>query len=212
MTNQDSPRLAKQRELVAKESDAIAKRRATEHFFNDLEEMIVQRLHHETITDEGREELVRSTGVADPKLVDELVKLGITADGLIALRLFPLVLVAWAEDGADVGERSKVMAEAGQLGIEEGSTAWVLLDTWLRKQPPGLGVDAWKRYTHGIFSRMTVTSIERLIKLTEKQMTSVAKASGGHLGFGKVCKKERIMIDKLLREMRQAAMLPRRSH
>jgi hypothetical protein len=186
-------------------ANVAAQKIATEHFLDDVEEMIVQRLHRETSTKEGREELIRSTGLSDPKLTDELVKLGITADGFVALRLFPLVLVAWAEGIADTPEREAVMVEAFHLGIQEGSTPWVLLDTWLKRRPPGLVVDAWKRYMHDIFVRMSSVAIDRLIKLTEKQMTTVAKAAGGHFGFGKVSKKERIIIDKLVDEMRRAS-------
>ena len=103
-----------------------------QHYFDELEEILVHKLHQEAMSDVGRAELVRSTGVDDPKLVDELVKLGITADGLIALRLFPLVLVAWADDDAATSERQTVFRDGFALGIREGSTAWVILDSWLR--------------------------------------------------------------------------------
>lgn len=173
------------------------------HYYDELEARIVHRLHTEASSEEARGELLRSTGVDDPQLINELSKLGITADELIALRLFPLVMVAWAEDHADLDEREAIRAEAEQLGICEDSTAWMMLDTWLRKRPPGLGVDAWKRYTHGTFQKMTPKSIEHLIELTEKQMTAVAKASGGHLGFGKVSRKESTMIERLVKTMRE---------
>lgn len=175
------------------------------HYFDALEAQIVQRLHSEAGTDESRAQLLRSTGVDDVELVDELVKLGITVDELIAVRFIPLVLVAWAEDHADLDEREVVKAQAKELGIREDSTAWLTLDTWLRTRPPGVGVDAWKRYTHDIFLKMSPKAISRLIKLTERQMTAVAKASGGHLGFGKVSQKESTMINRLTEIMREQA-------
>jgi hypothetical protein len=175
----------------------------TVRYLDQLEAHIVKRLHAEAMSEKSRAELLRSTGVEDPQLVDELSKLGITADELVALRLFPLVMVAWAEDHADLEEREAIQAEASTLGIRGDSTAWMVLDTWLRKRPPGLGVDAWKRYTHNVISRMSPAAISRLIKLTEKQMIHVAKASGGHLGFGKVSHKERTMIDRLVATMKQ---------
>ena len=48
---------------------------------------------------------------------------------------------------------------------------------------------------------MSPNAAKRLIKLTEKQMTAVAKASGGHLGFGKVSDKENTMISRLVKTM-----------
>jgi hypothetical protein len=171
-------------------------------YFDQIEARIIKRLHAEAMSDESREELLRSTGIDDPQLIDELSKLGITVDELIALRFFPLVMVAWAEDNADVEERHVVQAQAGKLGIREDSTAWIVLDTWLRTPPPGIGVDAWKRYTHSVFSKMSTVACERLIELTRDQMTQVAKASGGHFGIGKVSGKERTMIDRLVETMR----------
>ena len=176
----------------------------TAHFLDELEARIVQRLHVEATSDSSRTELLRSTGITDEKLLDDLSRMGITADELIALRFLPLIMVAWAEDHADLDERDVVKAQAKELGIREDSTAWLMLDTWLRKRPPGVGVDAWRRYTHEIFSKISPVASQRLIALTEKQMTAVAKASGGHLGFGKVSQKERVMIDRLVETMRSS--------
>ncbi|TWT93107.1 hypothetical protein [Neorhodopirellula pilleata] len=174
----------------------------TEAFFHDIEDQIFSRLRNEANSPSGREELLRATGTHDTLLIDELGKLGITADGLLALRLFPLVLVAWAEADADANERESVMSHATALGIAEGTTAWILLDRWLTKRPPGLGVDAWRRYTHQMFSTMSEVARERLIDLTQKQMLEVAKASGGYLGLGKISAKENAIIHQVVESMR----------
>ncbi|WP_182866796.1 hypothetical protein [Stieleria mannarensis] len=180
----------------------------TARYFAELEARIVQRLHAEAGSAEARAALVRSTGVEDPRLIDELCKLGITADELICLRFIPLVLVAWAEDSADAEEREAIHAEAKKLGIGEDSTAWLVLETWLQKRPPGLGVDAWKRYTRGIMKKLTLNAANRLIHLTEKQMIAVAKASGEGADLGKVSHKESLMIDRLLTIMHEQAERP----
>ena len=176
----------------------------TARYFDELEARIVQQLHEEAMTDEARSALLKSTGINDPKLIDELAKLGITADELVVLRMLPLVMVAWAEDHADLDEREVVKSEAKRLGIEEDSTVWIILDTWLRIRPPALSVDAWKRYLKGSFRKISVDAKKRLIEVTRNQMLSVAKASGGHLGFGKVSKKEQTMIDRLTATMEHA--------
>ncbi|SMP42777.1 hypothetical protein SAMN06265222_101840 [Neorhodopirellula lusitana] len=173
----------------------------TEQFFQEMEEQILGRLQREAKSPEGREELLRATGIKDAHLLDELGKLGITVDGLLALRLFPLVLVAWAEANADAKERDVVMREAVRTGIDEDSAAWVLLDQWLVKRPPGLGVDAWKRYTHGVFQKMSAMSRKRLVELTKEQMNEVAKASGGHLGFGRISSREKAVIRQVIEAM-----------
>ncbi|MDA8743899.1 hypothetical protein N9N28_04615 [Rubripirellula amarantea] len=190
-----------------KHQSQLSKHAEAEHFFAELEEKIVQKLHAEATSDDGRRELLRSTGIHDEKLLDEMAKLGITADGVIALRLIPLVLVAWAEGVADQRERTAVIAAATRLGIHEATTAWILLDRWLTKHPPGLCVDAWKRYTHETFAKMSSTAQNRLVELTQKQMIEVAKSSGGHLGIGKISKKEEAIIHQVVTSMRLQAML-----
>lgn len=172
-------------------------------FFADLEEMIVKRLHNESESKQGHAALIRSTGIHDKQLIAELVDLGITAEGLMALRLLPLVLVAWAENGVDDLERARIMVEARNLGIEAGSVADVLLDEWLRKLPPGESVDAWKRYMHGVFEKMSDVAQKKLVDATEQQMIAVAKASGGHVGIGTVTENEQRMIAGLLLGLRK---------
>ena len=174
-----------------------------DRFFADLEDMIVSRLHSEADADEGHAELIRSTGIHDKQLIAELVDLGITAEGLMALRLLPLVLVAWAENRVDEQERISVMTEASRLGIQDDSVAAVLLHEWLRKLPHGESIDAWKRFMHGVFQGMSEVAQNKLIEATEQQMTAVAKASGGHLGIGKVSTKEKQMIEGLTFALRK---------
>jgi hypothetical protein len=178
--------------------------RETAHYFDELEGLIVERLHREAQSPDSRVKLIRNTGITDPHLIDELSRLGVTADGLVALRLFPVVLVAWVEDSINQEERASIQREAAKWGITEGSTPWILLDTWTRTQPPGIGVDAWKRYIQGILHRMSPAAAEKLIAITKKQMTAVAEASGGSAGVGNVGQKERMMIDRLTAIMEQA--------
>jgi hypothetical protein len=169
-----------------------------DHFFAETEKMIVKRLQASADTEQGRADLLRSTGIDDKQLIDEMAQLGITAEGVLALRLLPLVLVAWAQNHVDQDEHATVMAEAHRLGIEEDSVAWVLLDAWMRRLPPSKSIDAWKRYMHGIFKKISPVAQQKLIDATHQQMTAVAKASGGHLGLGKVSKQEKHMIDGLM--------------
>ncbi|WP_146523827.1 hypothetical protein [Stieleria varia] len=167
-------------------------------YFHDVEEMIASRLHAETESDAGRRELVRSTGIKDQRLIQELVDLGITSEGLIALRLLPLVMVAWAENRVDPKEHASIMEIAGQVGITDSSVAYILLERWLQHLPPAETVDAWKRLMHETTQTMSPQACKKLIHRMEVQMTQVAKSTGGIFGLGKVSKKEQQMIDGLL--------------
>ena len=63
-------------------------------------------------------------------------------------------------------------------------------------------MDAWKRYIHEMFHDMSRVAQQRLILVTEQQMTRVAKASGGHLGFGRLSAKEKATIEQTIAAMR----------
>ena len=88
-------------------------------------------------------------------------------------------MVAWAEDHADFDDVKRFKPKRPCWGFARIRRRGWSSTPRLRKRPPGLGVDAWKRYTHNVLSRMSPAAIRRLIKLTETQMIHVAKASAG---------------------------------
>ncbi len=167
-------------------------------FFQGVDAMLLERLRQEANSVESRKALARATGLSDETLIDELVQLGVTPAGLMAIRLVPLVMVAWAEQPTDEPEREVVMREARRFGILDDSVGSVLLDYWLRKVPPREAFDAWKRYVLGCLEGMSSVARKKFSAITEKQLIAVAKASGGYLGFGKISSKERQMIDGIL--------------
>lgn len=182
------------------ENDSLSKRghAMEEAFFRNVDAQLLEKLKAEANTASGREELVRKTGMADQTLINELVSQGVTAEGLMALRVIPLVLVAWADREVTEEERKAVLDEAHKMGIEEDQIPHLLLEQWLRVRPaPELG-DAWKRYTVELLDKMKESERQSYIRELKREMTSVAKASGGILGFGKVSQSESQLMDLLL--------------
>ncbi|WP_372897127.1 hypothetical protein [Stieleria sp.] len=175
--------------------EAPTRRLQQRKFFNDVEDAIVDRLHAEAHSEGARDDLARQTGISDASLLSELTELGFTTRTLIALRLIPLVLVAWADHRVDSGERQAVLDAASTLGIRPESEAYMMLDHWLREVPPRESVDAWKRYMRDAMGRLSQRARAKLATFFRTQMTAIAKASGGQFGFGKVSGKERQVID-----------------
>ena len=171
-------------------------------FFRDVDSMIVSRLRSEAASDDAKKTL-EQTGLHDQTLIDELIALGVTAEGLVAMRLVPMVMVAWAERGVDASERQAVLAEAYRLGVADGSVVAVLLENWLNQKPPIAILDAWKRYMKSDIATMSGVAKEKLIQLMERQMRAVAHASGGHLGVGKISKKEQQLITMMTHILRE---------
>ncbi len=78
-------------------------------------------------------------------------------------------------------------------------------DTVLLGELVQLGVTA-DIYTRNS-ARCRKSRQRRLIEFTEKQMLEVAKASGGHFGFGKVSTEEQKTIDLVVSTMREQMLM-----
>lgn len=183
--------------MLSNSAPISARHALEEAFFRNVDSMIVRRLQSEADSEDARETLMQSTGLHDKTLLDELSQLGVTTEGLIAMRLVPLVMVAWADRGVDKAERQTVIAQALRVGVIDGSVAAVLLEHWLNQKPPAKILDAWRRYMTSELASMSTVAKRRLIALMEEQMTAVANSSGGHFGIGKVTVKEQQLIDML---------------
>jgi hypothetical protein len=188
--------------MMSSDSSNSARHALEEAFFRDVDAMIVNRLQRDADSEDARKELMKSTGLHDSILIKELCQLGVSVDGLIAMRLVPLVMVAWADNDVDESERAAVMAQALKVGVVDGSVAAVLLEHWLNQKPPSKIIDAWKRYMSGELASMSMEAKRRLIALMETQMTAVAESSGGMIGIGKVAAKEQQLIDMMTHVLR----------
>ncbi|MGI9474570.1 MAG: hypothetical protein ACR2NZ_23735 [Rubripirellula sp.] len=166
-------------------------------FFRNVDTMILGRFQNEADRDSAKQALATATGLSDSVLLRELVQLGITPPGLIALHLAPLVLVAWAQEGVSDSERKQIIRNSHQYGIHHGSMASLLLNHWLNHRPPATLYDAWKRFTLNELSQLGNRPRLKLVRLIEEQMITVAKSSGGHFGFGKISAAEQRLIDRV---------------
>ena len=89
------------------------------------------------------------------------------------------------------------MSAALQRGIEAQPTAMQLLETWLHKHPPGPLWNLWKEYVAAVYSSVPDGSGEALANEIRQQAKTVAEASGGTLGFGKISQAEREILDDI---------------
>lgn len=171
-------------------------------FFRDIDSMIMNRLCAESHTKDARRALMKEAGLRDKLLIEELTELGVTPEGIIAMRLVPLVLVAWADHRVDRAEWATVDAEALRMGIADGSVASVILHHWLKTRPPATIFDAWKRYIRTELAAMSPKAKTKLTALMKKQMTEMAEASGGHFGMAKTSSKEKQVIEMVVTALR----------
>jgi hypothetical protein len=147
-----------------------------------------------------RDALAQAAGVADAAVLDKLLALGIDADTLLAMRLVPVVVVAWADGALDTKERQAITASLEGVGMAADSPATQMITNWLQSPPPPALLDAWQAYTASLCAQLSTTERESLRTSVLGQARAVAEAAGGFLGFGsKMSQAEETMLQTLAR-------------
>lgn len=175
------------------------RRRASEDdYFRKKDRELVEKMRAAAAADRAKSELRAKTGLSDPALIAELAALGFTPETVSVLPLVPIVEMAWAEGGVTAAERTMLVTLARGRGIADGSPADRQLADWLTQQP---SPSVFERATRLIRAMLDTGSPEsgkltadELIKYSE----SIAAASGGILGIGKVSAEERATLARIV--------------
>lgn len=175
------------------------RRRASEEdYFRKKDRELVEKMRKAAAADRAQGELSAKSGLHDPAMIAELGALGFTPDTISVLPLVPIVQMAWAEGGITPAERTLLVKLARERGIAEGSAADRQLSDWMARQP---SADVFARATRLIRAMLDTGSGEAgtmsaddVIKYSE----SVAAASGGILGIGRISSEERETLAKIV--------------
>ena len=150
------------------------------------------------------------SGLRDPELLKDLEELGFTPDTLKLLPLVPVLHVAWAEGSVSPEERKLILDLARRRDIAEGSAADRQLKEWLAHKPPQ---NVFTRGGRIIMAMIAAGSPEirdlspdDLVKYSE----SIAAASGGILGLGKVSAEERAALAQIQALLKAPKLMPDR--
>ncbi len=180
-------------------SDPIEKQgQALENqFFAKVDQQLIEKLRKENAAKEQMAALKEVLPISDDAVLKSLIDLGVTAEKAAALRIVPIIMVAWADGSVDESERLLVLRAAEQCSIEPGSAAGQLLDHWLRSKPPSEILDDWCSYARELFRSMQKPEGEAFKKAVLSQIKDVARVSGGILGWGAVTAGESRIIDRV---------------
>jgi hypothetical protein len=175
------------------------RRRASEEdYFRKKDKELVDKMRSAAAADRATNELRSKTGLTDPSLLKELDALGFTPDTISVLPLVPIIQMAWAEGGITPAERTMLVSLARERGIAEGSPADQQLSDWMTRQPSAHVFARATRLIRAILDTGTAgdvaPSADDIIKYSE----SIAAASGGILGIGKISPEERATLAKIV--------------
>lgn len=176
------------------------RRRALEdEFFRREDAALVERLRSEKERVKGRAELASASGISDTKILDALLDVEVSASGLTAFALVPLVEVAWADGKLDGNERASILDAAAKQGILPGTDARRLLENWLDSPTAPSLLRAWIEYTKELCAEFGQKRKAALSKEVIGRARAVAESAGGLLGIGAVSSDEQEVL-RLLEE------------
>jgi hypothetical protein len=154
-------------------------------FFAKQDKVLREKLAKADEARAQRDGISAASGITDPKILDQLVTLGISPETMAAMSLVPLVIVAWADGSIDARERAAVLAGAAESGLKNQDIGYQLLDKWLQAAPPAALLVAWKGYIAAITSAMEADGKRLLQAQLLDRARTVASAAGGFLGLGR---------------------------
>ena len=181
------------------ESDFLDdRRRASEDdYFRKKDRELVEKMRQAAAAERAKNELSAKTGLGDPVLVQELQELGFSPETVVVLPLVPIVQMAWAEGGITPAERTLLVELARERGIAQGSAADRLLSDWMSREP---SADVFERAARLIRAMLDANVPEHAAMNADdviKYAESIAAASGGILGIGRISSEERATLAKI---------------
>jgi tellurite resistance protein len=162
-------------------------------FFRKVDQELMERLQKQGDIESLRECL----GIRDDKVAASLLAAGVTVRTATALRLVPLVAVAWADGRIEASEREVILSAAEKHGITPQSPGGQLLRGWLDQKPSLEMMDTWVAYAGRLAEKLTPQESAHLRQVIVEEMQQVAEASGGFLGFAAVSSGESNIIKRI---------------
>jgi tellurite resistance protein len=153
-------------------------------FFARQNEALLAKLRAADATKSRKEALAAASGITDDTVLTHLADLKLGPQGVAALGLVPMVIVAWADGTLDPKEKQAVLRAAQEAGLDSQPEARTLLDGWLAAPPGRELAEAWTGYVRAVAPGLGADGRAALQRETIGRARRVAEAAGGFLGLG----------------------------
>ena len=187
------------RKVLAEKSRVLA-----EQFFQERDLELLEYLRAEAVENEQRtksdemqlrNKLAEMAHIHETQVLDELIRVGITAESFVALTLVPLVRVAWADGAIQDRERDAILQAAATEGITVDSPNYRLLEVWLDERPQPALLEAWRDYAMALARDLDASSLAAIRRITMDRARRIADTSGGILGLvSRISKEEDLAL------------------
>lgn len=165
-------------------------------FFADLDAKLLAELNMRQEHDNAIVEFSRISGITDTKILEAVHNLGVTPQTFSALRVFPLVAVAWGDGTLEEAERTTINALAW-THFPKKCPSGQLLEKWLATKPSSEMFDAWEAYARALVAALSAHDADELKKALVKEIHTIATSSGGLLGWAAVSHGEHKVMQRV---------------
>ena len=181
-------------------SDDLRKRgQALENqFFANQEKAAIAKLREAGAKAKAKQELLSHTDVKNDKVLDDIVAHGINLETFTAVKMVPLVLVAWADNVIQPEERTEILSRLAKNGVASGTASHDLVAGWLENRPTDDLKVAWtsfvQEYLKGLDTSARLALKEEILGASGE----LAASAGGWLfGWNSISSEEQAVLDEL---------------
>ena len=169
-----------------------------EQFFANQEKVALENLKAESQLAKATDELASYTTINNERVLQGLIQHGIGTETFVAIKLVPLVLVAWADNEIQEEERVKILSALSKHGAPQGSAVYDLVSGWLDNRPTDALQSSWISFMKEYLPTLDTDAKGALKKEVLGSSTDVAESAGGWLfGWGAVSSEEQEVLNQL---------------
>jgi hypothetical protein len=181
-------------------SDDLKKRgQALENqFFANQEKEAIEKLKRAGAKAQEKQDLLAYTNVKNEQVLDDMVEHGINLETFTAVKMVPLVLVAWADNVIQDEERTAILSHLAKNGVSQGSPVHDLVAGWLTTRPSDELKATWGLFITEYSKNLNAAAKTALKEEILGTSGSVASAAGGWLlGWTSISDEERAVLEDL---------------
>ena len=166
-----------------------------EKSFREKDAAILDYLHSQVEESALRAQLSEVSQLHETAVLDDLIRVGVTAESFTAFSLLPLIRVAWSDGEVAESERAAILKAAEGVGVKPDSTSFQLLSGWLDAGPEKGLLEAWHSYARALAQELDEKTLAAVRQSTLDRARRVAQAAGGILGIGnRISKNEELSL------------------
>lgn len=152
-------------------------------------------------------EIAKAGRIDDVELVERLVDAGLDAATLPAIELAPLAVVAWASGSVSEDENRAVAQSIAESELAHDAVAIARFKSWLSRRPDCDLMSHWKDIQRNASTIEPPAMQQARLRRLHHLATRIAMASGGVLGFGRICPAEQAVLDRIDDEIQRVAAI-----